>query len=237
MADEPFKLPAASLEQVFRIVQGYAEKPAGASLSEVSQTTGIPTSEVSRNSGFLRSIGIIEGTTKRALTPVGNNLALALSNGLEEQVSQSLAQVIEGNEFLQKMVSAIRIRGGMDKNTLQAHIAYSAGVKKSSKSTTGSLTVIEFLKAAGAVTDTDGKIVVDRQPQDSHQSSLRITEKSDGGRVRILRQSRRATPNLQINININCGAGDLKGLGPRLKEFMKDIEASLNSDDPDKTTN
>ena len=67
-------------------------------------------------------------------------------------------KMIENNEFLTRMMSAIKIRNGMDKTALINHILYSAG-STTSASKVGANTIIEIFKDAGMVREEDGKIL------------------------------------------------------------------------------
>src|SRR6266403_31468 len=160
MADEPqFKLPGASYEELVKIIQGYQTVGGDASPEDVSKVIAIHPTGVSRNNGFLVSVGIVEGGRRKTITEKGKALALALGHNIPEEVSDKWRQIVIGNDFLSKLISAVRIRKGMDAQTLQSHVAYSAGQPRTGPALLGAGAVVEILKAAAVVKEEEGKLV------------------------------------------------------------------------------
>lgn len=240
---EQFKLPGSSYEEVSKIIQGYASLDKSASLTDVSNVTGIPDTTVSRNSGFLISLGVIERGAKKAATELGKSLGRALLHGQEEEVRRLYRDIVSENEFLKNIVGAVRIRKGMDENSLRSHIAYSAGAKKNAYTTTGAGTVIEILKTAGSLIDEDGKIVVgstpstegsSRQPSPAtptaeleRSSTLKADTEAgySSGEFKMSVERSRANFDIKINIEVKCEPGDLDTLGQKLRKVIQDFNA------------
>lgn len=152
MAAEPktngndrFKLPGSSLEEVFKVVQGYASFGKTASLADIAKNTGMHESSISRNVGFLLSIGILQGGRDKSLTEVGKKLGLALLHTVQEDIEAILSDIVAEDEFLKNVLAAVRIRKGMDESSLRSHIAYSAGLSKN-VSTAGTGSVVEAVR-------------------------------------------------------------------------------------------
>jgi len=243
---EQFKLPGSSFEEINKIIQGYATLDRAASLSDVSKTTGVPETTVSRNSGFLVSLGVIEPGAKKTPTELGRSLGRALMHGMEEEVRNLYAQIASENEFLKSIVGSVRIRKGMDESSLRSHIAYSADAKKGAYTTTGSGTVIEVLKAAGSLKDEDGKIVVvsgsssnpstaapansAAQSEPSTTPAVPPRQKFYGGPIPGMASvsvgSQGALLEIKINIDVTCNVSDLDGLGKKLKKVIEDLKAA-----------
>lgn len=170
------------------------------------------------------------------------SLGNALTHDQSDEVKRLFAQIVTDNEFLKGIVSAIRIRKGMDDNSLRSHIAYSASAKKGNTTTAGSGTVIEILQMAGAISTEDGKYVVGSSPiaaisvpettaPELGQSPLRQHQAETGGGDVVVPNTtglsyRSANGGLAININVevSCNASDLDTLGEKLNRIIKDLE-------------
>src|SRR6476661_6515787 len=158
--ESSFKLPGSSLDEVFKVVQGYASVRKSASLSDIARNTGMHTTAISKNVGFLLSIGLLEGGKNKAPTEIGSKLGIALMHNMPEEIENILADIVADNEFLKNVLAAVRIRKGMDASSLRSHIAYSAGLSKTGATTTGTGAVIELLKRSAHLKEEDGKLVV-----------------------------------------------------------------------------
>lgn len=235
---EQFKLPGSSLDEVFRIIMGYSryDKPVG--LADISKATGVPDTTISRNAGFLVSIGVLENGSKKLPTELGRRLGQALTHEVEDEVSQCLSEIVSENEFLKNLVGAVRIRRGMDESSLRSHIAFSAGATKSNYTTTGTSTIIEFMKRAGHIRDEDGKIVVaspsdGRRPQETEQPAEQPTSNVSfkAPNTFTLTSPSNAHPaiGITINIEVKCGVEELDDLGIKLRQILEDFAASKDT--------
>jgi hypothetical protein len=157
--EQKFRLPRSSYEQVTRIIQAYENFPDGARLDEVAKVAVAEPEIISRNNGFLQDVGVIGGGNKKALTEPGRRLARALEYDQEEDVKQTWRAIISDTDFLRSVLSAVRIRRGMDASTLQTHIAYSAALPKNPRVMTGAACVIEILQVADLLRDEDGRLI------------------------------------------------------------------------------
>lgn len=108
--EENIKLPGSSFEEVVKIIQAYSQSNKAVPLNTISTRTGIHSTSVSRNTGFLVSVGIIEGGKNKQITPIGKRLGDAISLNLETEIRTLLRETIETNEFLKNLVGALRIR-------------------------------------------------------------------------------------------------------------------------------
>jgi hypothetical protein len=223
--NERFKLPGSSLDEIFKVIQGYASVNKMASLSDISKNTGMHVTAISKNVGFLLSTGILEGGKNKAPTDIGKKLGLALMHNVPEQVESILADIVSEDEFLKNVLAAVRIRKGMDESALRAHIAYSAGQSKTGSTTTGTGAVVELLKRSGHLKAEDGKLVVsspDRTPSDPTPQE-RITPVA--GPVKSISQTiEAASPfSITIKIEVRCEPKDLDDLGVKLRKIVDDF--------------
>jgi hypothetical protein len=114
---------------------------------------------VSRNNGFLTSIGVISKGQQKGISPVGAELGRALEYDVTSDIENCWRKITTDIEFFKNLVSSVRIRRGMELSALRAHVAYSAGQSKSPGVLTGAGTVVEILKLAGALKGQDGKLI------------------------------------------------------------------------------
>lgn len=233
MADDKFKMPQSSYEELAKVIKAYGhiEDPAG--LDEVSKLVGLHTTIISRNAGFLISSGILEPGQRKIATPVGRSLAHALEHEMPDEIRLWWREVVHQTEFLSKVLTAIKIRNGMDASTLEAHIAYSAGQPKKPQFMTGARTVIDILRAAEVIKESDGKIVafeLIEAPSETSQSSAHFATPraitnlvTFGAEDLAHRGSIGSGYELRINVNVTCTPDDLVGLSDKLKQFIRDL--------------
>jgi hypothetical protein len=236
MADDKFKLPGSSYEELTKIIKAYATCKGAAAPGDVGQRAVMDATAVSRNNGFLLDAGIVTGGNKKELTEQGRKLAGALDYEQPDVIRSAWREIVMASDFFQKVISAVRIRKGMEASSLRAHIAYSSGQLKSAKTTTGAGAVIDILVAAGLVLEQDGKFValageyrvIDSsavesglmRPSDPTAASRPVVADAETGAVTIL-----ASPGVQIHIQLQCTPADIESLGPRLRKLLKDLSS------------
>lgn len=235
MADAGFPLPSSSYRELIKIIQGYGRIGGEASLGDVAKFTAISETGVSGNNKFLVALGVIKGGRKKAITPLGAELANALQHEMPDETSAKWRAVVEGTDFLQKVVAAVRIRKGMDESSLESHVAYSAGQPKTPAVATGAKAVMDILKAALLLKEEGGSLVANTpEPAsipETVQKSLSISEpvwtpdmgeiSSQGLEVRST--SRHGGVQLSIDVTIQCTPDDLDTLGSKLRKVIRDF--------------
>jgi hypothetical protein len=234
MGDEKFRLPGSSYEEIVKIVRAYAKLDREATLEEVVELTAMHRTIISRNNGFLISMGIIAEGQKKSITAQGKILAQALDYELQlpERVRDAWRDLIFNNEFMRKILDSIKIRKQMEISTLQAHIAYTAGQPKKSDVMTGVRTIIDILDVAELILTEDGKISINEseKPEDhSTPSGYAIEVSTDRGVT--FKSEKKAKEGiglatgmtLMLNININCDANDLDVLPKKIRQLIKEI--------------
>ena len=154
-----FKLPGSSYKELQKIIQAYGTSKKGSvvQLDELSQSSGAPSTVISRNNGFLVQIKLVTEGKKKSATDLGRKLASAYVNDIEEEVCRIWKEIIDANDFLSRMVNTVRIKGEMDKAEYVNHIVYSSGVTSSNNSRSGAGTIIEIFNLVGMVEERDGK--------------------------------------------------------------------------------
>lgn len=236
MADT-FKLPTSSYEELIKIIRAYSTgKPGqGMSLDALSQSSGMVTTVISGNNGFLLGLDLISEGKAKAPTDLCIKLGRAYTHNISEDIESIWREVIDGNDFLNRMISAIRIRNGMDKLYLINHIIYSSGLTSNGKAKAGAGAVIEILKCAGFVEDNDGKITA--KPIENITSSIvecgikpqsntvpkNIQGNSDPIPLDIPVSVNAGKCQIVLNLNINGTVDDLDQLADKINKFIKEI--------------
>ncbi len=228
---EIFKLPSSSFDEIIKLIKAYSAEKEGVavSLDDITHATGVPRTVVSGNNGFLVQVGIITDGNKKAATEIGRALGRAYTSKIDYEVERIWREIIFENDFLSKMVSAIRIRNGMDKASFINHIVYSSGQKDTKQNRTGANAIAEILKSVSVLRDEDGKLsVVESSIQEEKQNgidSLGVAgENSAVGlekkNVLIPQVSSITNSNIQININISCTVSEIDELSDKIKKMM-----------------
>jgi hypothetical protein len=180
------------------------------------------------------SIGVIKGGKKKAITPLGAELAKALEHehDLPEEVAAKWRAVVEANDFLQKVIAAVRIRKSMDESSLESHVAYSAGQPKTPSVATGARTVVDILEAARLLKEEDGSLIpITPEPRpipETVEKSLSISDSMpmpDSAMVQgsYARSSRIGGVQLNIDVTVQCTPADLDMLGHKLRKVLQDF--------------
>jgi hypothetical protein len=245
MPEEGFPLPGSSYEELVKVIRAYDHFPGDVSLPEVSSIAGMHVSNVSRNNAFLVSIAVIQGGKKKSMTEAGRSLARALDHSIQEEIVRNWQSILAANDFLKKIVAAVRIRKGMEYSALQSHVAYTAGQPKSPTVMAGSGAVVDILKAAGALQEEDGKLVVtDSGPAATGSITGLVPEGETPlpppGRS-VSAQSSAPTnipPStvaagvvpIAIQIQIQCSAQDVADLGPKIRNLLKELQTPESAD-------
>ena len=169
---ETFKLPCSSYEELIKLFQAYANTKEGTALSldEITQATGVPRTIVSKNNGFMVQVGLITEGNKKAATETGRALGRAYTSKITDEVERIWKEIIAEVDFLNRMLSAVRIRNGMDRSSFINHIIYSSGLKDAKESRAGAGALIEIFKSVGVLSEVDGKLSVLDEPSSARVS-------------------------------------------------------------------
>ena len=229
MNSEKFKLPASSYDELMKIIIGYGQTDNPVSLDEISKTIGMHRTTISANTGFLTAAQILESGQRKTCTENGRRLARALEHEVTEEIQEYWRSIIDESEFLGKLLTAIKIRKGMDESTFEAHIAYSAGQPKKTSIMTGARTIIEILKNANLINIQDGKVLlvekemIDKMKQENgiNQTNIPITKAFADVQTNF--SDHGLYININIDLSINCQVSELDGLGEKIKEIINKI--------------
>ena len=221
---ETFKLPCSSYEELIKLFQAYANTKEGTALSldEITQATGVPRTIVSKNNGFMVQVGLITEGNKKAATETGRALG-------RDEVDRIWKEIIAEVDFLNRMLSAVRIRNGMDRSSFINHIIYSSGLKDAKESRAGAGALIEIFKSVGVLSEVDGKLSVLDEPSSARVSVASNTISAEQTHSEPVAQQAlpvatiSAKNSIVINININCTPADIDGLGEKISQLLYEL--------------
>ena len=159
MAERGFRLPGSPYEDLVNIIVAYGTRDEATRFGDVGRLDSAHQSSVSRNNAFLAEIGVLEGEREKVITRRGRSLALALARKDPAGIRKNWREVVAGSEFLQNIVSAVKMREGMPYHTVQAYVAHSARQPRNKPVMTGDGALVEILKGAGLLKEEDGLLV------------------------------------------------------------------------------
>lgn len=232
MAEAGFPLPGSSYRELIKIIQGYGRVRNDATLADVASLTAIGETIISANNKFLVAIGIVQGGKKKSITPLGADLAIALQHDIKDEIAQKWRAVVDNNDFLQKVVAAVRIRKGMDESSLESHVAYSAGQPKTPSVATGAGAVVEILKSAGLLKDEAGNLIATAPEPRPISETVETSQSISDTMADIVRASTQSSElraaglggvRLTIDVTIQCTPKDLDDLGHKLRKVIQDF--------------
>lgn len=242
MAEE-FRLPGSTYEELINIIVAYGTRDEASNPGDVGKLNSAHQSSVSRNNAFLVGIGILRGEHEKLVTRRGRALALALARKDREGVRQNWREVVSTSEFLQNVVSAVKLREGMLYPTVQAYIAHAAGQPRNNPVMNGAGALIEILKAAGLLKEEAGELVatfdedfgrvaladdagetagetVDEAGTTPNGDSPKPVEAS------VVAETRSENgPVINLHLHVRCAPDELEDLTPRLKSLLKELSS------------
>jgi hypothetical protein len=235
MAERQFRLPGSPYEELASIIVAYGTRDDASRTGDVGKLDSVHQSSVSRTNGFLTEIGVLQGETKKVITRRGRALALALARKDREAIRANWREVVGSTEFLQNVVSAVKLREGMLYPTVQAYIAHAAGQPRNNPVMTGAGAIVEILKTAGLLRDEAGELVAtfDEWPEPEEPSQPEEPEetpKEPPAEVSATVEALPPTPAgpapaVTIHVQVRCTADEIEDLGPKLKTLIAQLSA------------
>lgn len=233
MADT-FKLPASSYDELIKIIQAYATGKVGQAftLEDLAKASGMVTTQISRNNGFLIDLDLITAGKAKSPTETCIKLGRAYTHRISDDVVNIWREIIENNEFLKRMISALRIRNGMDKVNFINHVIYSSGLDSNANTKAGAGAVLEILKLAGFIEDKDGRIIapiidsyeLKKEPDSSNLDiapAKNTDEKAQSFCIPVSKSQ--SSCQIMLNLNLSGSIEDLDELASKVKKFIEEL--------------
>ena len=235
MAERQFRLPGSPYEELASIIVAYGTRDDASRTGDVGKLDSVHQSSVSRTNGFLTEIGVLQGETKKVITRRGRALAIALARKDREAIRANWREVVGSTEFLQNVVSAVKLREGMLRPTVQAYIAHAAGQPRNNPVMTGAGAIVEILKTAGLLREEAGELVAtfdewpapedpapSEEPEDTPEETPREPPAEISATVEALPPAG-AAPAVTIHVQVRCTADEIEDLGPKLKALIAEL--------------
>ena len=248
MAVGGFKLPGSPYEALVNIIVAYGTRDEASNPGDVGKLDSVHQLSVSRNNAFLEEIGVLRGEREKSITRQGRSLALALARKDQAEIRRHWRQIVATNEFLQNVVSAVKMRKGMLYPTLQAYVAHAAGQPRNKPVMTGAGAIVEILKGAGLLEEEGGELVA---TFDEFDEALEADEPAsvDGSSLEVPVVPEPTTsadepppdvpetpgspvfgtveagegPVVNIHLHVQCAADEIEDLAPRLKALIREL--------------
>src|ERR671916_937885 len=219
MAEREFRLPGSPYEELVNIIVAYGTRDEAARAGDVGKLDSVHQSSVSRNNAFLTEIGVLQGESKKLITRRGRSLAVALARKDNPEVRSNWRAIVAASEFLQNVVSAVKLREGMLYPTVQAYIAHAAGQPRNKPVMNGAGAIVEILKTAGMLREEAGELVAtfDEQPKEVLQENGSLAETPDVGTSVVsatvdgsVPADAGARPAVSIHVQVRCTADEIE---------------------------
>jgi HAMP domain-containing protein len=234
MAESEFRLPGSTYEELVSIIVAYGTREDAARTGDVGKLDSAHQSSVSRNNAFLVEIGVLQGESKKMVTRRGRELAAALARKDRAEIRNNWRAIVAASEFLQNVVSAVKLREGMLYPTVQAYIAHAAGQPRNKPVMNGAGAIVEILKAAGLLREEAGELVAtfDEQPKETVPENGSPAKASEAGPAVISATVNDVRPGdammrplVSIHVQVRCTADEIEELAPRLKALVRELSA------------
>jgi hypothetical protein len=246
MAAGGFRLPGSPYEELVNIIVAYGTRDEASNPGDVGKLDSVHQSSVSRNNAFLAEIGVLRGEREKLITRRGRALALALARKDRAEIRKNWRAIVATDEFLQNVVSAVKMREGMLYPTLQAYVAHAAGQPRNKPVMAGAGAIVEILKAAGLLKEEAGELVatfdeldealeadepasVDgSSPEEPVAPEPTTTADEPAADVSETREHTipapmAAGPAVNIHLHVQCTADEIEDLAPRLKALIREL--------------
>lgn len=201
------------------VLSGGGEKPL--SLDAVASRAGMDSTQVSRNQGFLISLGLLTSGKSKSLTQTGKELALALSNKIDEDIARAWKQIILSSQSARSILDMISIQGAIDKSALPAKIASTLGQPYAGTAKSGINALIEIFEKAGLLEETDGNysLALNAFKEESVKRTIEDIDRTEG---------REDNSNANVGLDLETRVSDSRlGARERARE-LKSTPPSVN---------
>lgn len=229
MAEKEFRLPGSPYEDLVNIIVAYGTRDDATRSGDVSKLDAVHQSSVSRNNAFLAEIGVLQGESKKLITRRGRALALALARKDQAEIRKNWRQIVATSEFLQNVVSAVKMREGMLYPTVQAYVAHAARQPRNNPVMTGASAIVEILKTAGMLREEAGELVATFDEDlaangSAPENGSAADEVAASDAVfSTAAETGAGSPTLNVHLHVRCTADEIEDLTPKLKTLLKEL--------------
>lgn len=154
---EKLIIPNSDYNKVTQIIQGYLTKNDEAlDLDQISTRSGIQRDIITRNNGFLLSIGILTSGIKKKLSEQGKKLALAIEHSDGEEINRQWESIIHQASLLEPIIQMIKVQKKATKDKWESKILQALELQSGKRTGTGISCLLTILEKANFL-EKDGK--------------------------------------------------------------------------------
>ena len=244
MAEEGFRLPGSGYEELVNIIVAYGTRDGASNPGDVGKLDPAHQASATRNNAFLTAIGVLRGGDKKLVTDEGRALARSLWRGTPEEARRRWREIVSKDEFLQNIVSAVKLRNGMTRPALLAYVANAARVPRNKPTMSGAAAVVEILKSSGLLREDEGRLFASlgeppvpddlpEEPRNEPDGEVGITIPAAGddpaeataeiSESVSVNASRGVEARVVIQVQVRCTADEVEELGPKLRKLLDDL--------------
>ena len=242
MTETGFRVPSSSVDELKKIVQGYAHLGENVQLDALSRLLSIGKTVISPNHPFLVENSLVTSGRVKSATASCIRLGRAWEHKQVEDVKNQLREIIKASENLANLITTVRLKGGMTEDDLVSHILFAAGLPNNKNNRTGARTIIELTKEAELLELKDGKLqVAVESGEDSDSKGAKVnrpegtvetvgvtslsgegnSDKQDGVIVHEVPKGHPAGPQVTINIELKIPATENPDIYENFFKAMK----------------
>lgn len=155
-----FKLPGSSYLELVKMIRAYGLNKPGISytLDDISKSSLLDKSQISRNNGFFVSIGLLEDGKSKTPTELCYILSKAYSLNIVNKISEIWQQIIRNNSFLCMLIAIVKASTSIEKSKYINQIIYYSESSDTNNARAGASALIEIFKISNMLTEYNDTI-------------------------------------------------------------------------------
>jgi len=179
MPSEKFAMPMSSLSEILKILSGYSHAGDKTSLEAVGKLTALSKTQISQNSAFFATAGLLSGGKTKSLTDLGKKLARAIELNISADIKSFLLEMIQQTKPLSDLITMLRIKKGMPSKDFATHVLYVSGQKDNQQNRTGANAIVDLLNMAGCIKEDGANYIATdiKFPQGKKHEPIKSTAK------------------------------------------------------------
>lgn len=126
----------------------------------MAKKSGLNPTVVSRNNGFLVSVGALSPGRDKELTPLGSRLAIAVGNNLPDDIISAWKEIILHCESTRSVIEMVKIQKGVPKDQFTNRVASTLGVVGDTSTRTGLNTLADLFVESKTLRLAEDRFVV-----------------------------------------------------------------------------
>jgi hypothetical protein len=153
---EKFPMPSSSWDRIKKIIQAYGavQEEDNPTVELVAKLAGMHRPDVSKNNNFLRETGLLLPDQYK-LTQPGLQLAMGLTIGNQDLVTEALQQVIQETPLFSRLINILKARGTMKEELFRGQLIMETGIGAHSPALNSIKSLMDVLEESKLVSVTE----------------------------------------------------------------------------------